>query len=336
MTKSPDFFESIHLLRGIAAFLVVIDHNFGWYSLPLLDPLVRLVDGYGQVGVTAFFVISGFVLPLALEKGYRLRDFGTFLWKRIVRIEPTYLVSMLVAFGILTAKVMLAPNAAPSKFSWLQFGAHFFYLIPFTVYPWYNEVYWTLAIEFQFYLLIGIMFPLLRRGLWQASAVLVMFSALVFLRDAVPQVGLLSRAPIFAIGLSAFLARSSQGSWSRGFYMACGVGIGALYASVSADLCMPVIAIATAALILWWRPGKWKIRYLGDISYSLYVIHYPIVFLTNQAVRHFLGNDGHPLLYLVALGNLVLVVLAAHMVYVFVELPSHRWSKRIAYKERRA
>ena len=56
----------------------------------------------GYLGVSAFFVISGFVIPLSMDKrGYVFpRDAADFAVRRLVRLEPAYLVSVTVAIAV--------------------------------------------------------------------------------------------------------------------------------------------------------------------------------------------------------------------------------------------
>ncbi|NEO67281.1 MAG: hypothetical protein F6J98_45795 [Moorea sp. SIO4G2] len=41
------FLESIHLMRGLAAALVLIDHTFGWIDLGILSAVIAPIDGHG-------------------------------------------------------------------------------------------------------------------------------------------------------------------------------------------------------------------------------------------------------------------------------------------------
>jgi exopolysaccharide production protein ExoZ len=337
MQRDNSYYESVHLLRGFSAFVVLFGHNFGWYKLPAIDPAInaiRSICDLGVLGVTIFFVISGFVLPLSLTKGYALVDYHRFLAKRFIRIEPTYAVSIAISLAILLIKTRLAPNAIPYPFILNQFLAHFAYLIPFTSYDWYNTVYWTLAIEFQFYLLIALVFPIWNKGTGYAIGIACCFSCLAFLQGVLPQVGLLSKAPLFAAGMLALTALRAE--TSRGRYLAFfTAAIIALIHEVATDADgAGLFAIATVAVIVLWKAPVTPLRYLGTISYSLYISHYPIVFLTNQAARYYLGDEGHPLLYVVAFGNFVLTLVIAHYMYRFIEKPTQDISKKIKYKGR--
>jgi Acyltransferase family len=95
--------ESIQIMRGIAATMVMIHHftyaNPGFAaSFPAFTALFQNFS----LGVWMFFVISGFVIPYAMYSiDYRIStDAWPFFLRRLVRLEPTYIVSVLVAFAL--------------------------------------------------------------------------------------------------------------------------------------------------------------------------------------------------------------------------------------------
>jgi peptidoglycan/LPS O-acetylase OafA/YrhL len=70
-SSQANHFESVHLLRGIAAMLVLMAHSFRSFYFWDVPWFEKSVLDFGQIGVSVFFVISGFVLPLSLQKSYR-------------------------------------------------------------------------------------------------------------------------------------------------------------------------------------------------------------------------------------------------------------------------
>lgn len=332
MKPQPSFYESVHLLRGISALLVFWGHNTGWYSLPLLDPLIKSIGGdIARLGVYIFFVISGFVLPLSLEKSYHIRRFHRFIARRFVRIEPTYIFAALVSLAIWMIKTRIAPNAIPKEFNLFEFLAHFLYLIPFTEYEWYNEVFWTLAVEFQFYLLIGLIFPLLRRNIWLTLVLLTGFSLTVFLPPGGP-IELLEYSPFFAIGIAGFLLRHFHATNDQALLWFSIVFFSGIYCVHEYSL-QGITGVISVCLITGWKPSRHRFRYFGDISYSLYVTHYPIIFFNNQASRFLFGEGPHLFHYVVFFGNFILCVIVAHFVYKWIESPTLLLSKKIQYRE---
>jgi len=334
MNKSqPTHFESVHLLRGIAAMLVLMAHSFRsfyfwdmpWFEESALD--------FGQIGVSVFFVISGFVLPLSLQNKYRFADFPRFFLRRFVRIEPTYLASMVVAIVWVWTATRLAPNASPWKFDFGQIAAHLMYLVPFTDYKWVNEVYWTLAIEFQFYLFIGICFSFFRfsaqRHLYLAAVLILFFSSGTLFNTFIPSLRLVEFAPFFGIGMLAWLTCCYHVKVGvSSIFLGVLVAVGFFGELSFANLVFGAMAFF---LILHWKPKKTRWRFLGTISYSLYVIHPPFVALEHVVGLRLVGTGFKAFLFLLPLATMAVCILAAWILYKFVEEPTMRFSKKIAY-----
>src|SRR5580765_3271068 len=94
----PRQIQSVELLRGIASAMVCYYHLARGNADFLPDQnIVKRSATWGWSGVEIFFVISGFVIPFAMfQKKYTIRNFLTFLKKRIIRIEPPYIISILL------------------------------------------------------------------------------------------------------------------------------------------------------------------------------------------------------------------------------------------------
>jgi peptidoglycan/LPS O-acetylase OafA/YrhL len=156
--------EILDPLRGLAALAVAWYHFTNCSELVKTDWL-RASGAYGWLGVEVFFVISGFVIPYSMYGGgYEPRQhFGRFLAKRLLRLEPPYLASIvlviLLAYG---AALIPAFGRTTPEFSAPQLLLHLGYLNTFFAYEWLSPVYWTLGIEFQYYLFIAVIYPLLK------------------------------------------------------------------------------------------------------------------------------------------------------------------------------
>src|SRR4051812_10162817 len=83
---------TLDFLRGFASLAVA------WYHFtagPSVHPILKATGTFGWVGVEAFFVISGFVIPYALSRSnYSMPSYGRFVMKRIVRLDPPYIASI--------------------------------------------------------------------------------------------------------------------------------------------------------------------------------------------------------------------------------------------------
>ena len=159
--KSGDkHLPTLDALRGIAALMVC------WFHFTNAQFTARFghfqASGkYGYLGVQIFFVISGFIIPFSLYRArYQLKSFFRFMLKRIARLDPPYLASIaLVVLGFwLSSKL---PGHAPYHVPWARVAAHLGYVNAFVGMPWLQMSYWSLAIEFQYYIFVGLCFPLL-------------------------------------------------------------------------------------------------------------------------------------------------------------------------------
>jgi peptidoglycan/LPS O-acetylase OafA/YrhL len=152
----------VDALRGLAA-LAVCWFHITITSAILNDGIFRSTGKYGWLGVEVFFVISGFIIPYALQRsGYKLKNYPIFLVKRITRLDPPYIASIVLVIAV-TFFFTFSPHYSGGKFAIDPVGLllHLGYLNVIFHYPWLNPVYWTLAIEFQYYLLVGLIFSLI-------------------------------------------------------------------------------------------------------------------------------------------------------------------------------
>jgi peptidoglycan/LPS O-acetylase OafA/YrhL len=182
VTSSIAFIPQIDGLRALAVLLVFAHHSFALYleqthrlgtqSLPrdwgLIYNRSALVPWalHLPFGISIFFVISGFVLALPFARsgrdGLRLPSTGLYLLRRLIRLEPPYVIGMIFFF------LMICQPWGPHWHFWLMFHIFGPHLLATLVYlhalifrgpSWINGVAWTLEIEVQFYLLM----PLLAR-----------------------------------------------------------------------------------------------------------------------------------------------------------------------------
>lgn len=80
-------------MRGVAAVMVMWFH----FTFALPDGVLRASGLYGYLGVEVFFVISGFIIPYSMDRPYRFAKDGlAFIGRRILRLEPPYLMSVLL------------------------------------------------------------------------------------------------------------------------------------------------------------------------------------------------------------------------------------------------
>jgi peptidoglycan/LPS O-acetylase OafA/YrhL len=266
----------VQSLRGLAALTVLWFHFTNGNPNFLPDGPLKSSGSYGWLGVDVFFVISGFVLPYSLfSAGYQTNppDYLRFVLKRITRLDPPYLVSigMVIALAYVSTWVPGYRGAEPA-FSSTQVLLHLGYLNGFTAFPWLNVVYWSLAIEFQYYLLIGLIFPFLNSH--NPGARIIAMLALGLSAILVPNGSLVFHYFfLFIMGFAAFWSRAGLvASWGLVFAFAFGF-LGSIWTLGGPSA---LAGLLTAIAIVWVNATSRPLAFLGDLSYSLYLVHVPV------------------------------------------------------------
>ena len=139
-------------VRGIAALMVVLYHYTTWSTqsegFSSTAPLFEFWQG--KFGVYLFFIVSGFVIFLTLEKCDNISDF---IVSRFARLYPAYWICVLITFLIL----YLTPIPG-REVSTQQLLINMTMLQKFLRVASIDGVYWTLAVELVFYFYMGMYF----------------------------------------------------------------------------------------------------------------------------------------------------------------------------------
>ncbi|WP_162602446.1 acyltransferase family protein [Nocardioides daejeonensis] len=325
-------------LRALAVGLVVVAHA----GVPGLDG--------GFVGVDVFFVLSGFLITgLLLAEGERTGrvSIASFYARRARRILPA---ATLVLLAVLAWAAWQEPvtrlESIRSDALWSSvFLANFHFASIGTDYFAVGaespvQHYWSLAVEEQFYLVWPLIVLALllvrarRRVLFGVLASLTVASLAwsVWLTHSSPiEAYFSSPARAHELGIGALLAMAApylagMGDRLRNLLVVVGLamvlaatlGYDATTAFPSWNALLPVLG--TAALVaagcgreaqLSRLLGRQPLRYLGDLSYSIYLWHWPVLILGEQYA------DTH----LETAGLLVLTLVLSSLSYHFVEQP---------------
>jgi len=316
-------------LRGVAALSVAWFHFTCGGGL-LADGWLKSSGRYGWLGVEMFFVISGFIIPYSLYRAnYRSRDFGVFLVKRVARLDPPYFTNILLII-ILGYVVPLVPGFRGEypHYTWSQLACHLGYINSIVGKPWVNPVFWSLGIEFQYYLTIGIVFPLLivpRNLLRFGFLAALLGSSFFFVRSGL----VFEWWPLFIAGI--FIFQSKVGLISTKMLLVALAVTGVVSWRVN-GFSIAVIAIGTALIIRFVHLRPSRLTDLGLISYSLYLLHVPIGGkIVNVGARF---GCSLPMQVLVLDAAVAASVGTAALFYLFIELPSQRLSSRLQYNNR--
>lgn len=347
-------------IRGLAALFVVLHHCW-LLSFPGFPENTGPVWGswliYGHLAVVVFITLSGFSLAVApARSGWQLGGVRRFFRRRAWRILPPYWAALLLSLIIAWMVVSQPDEGPPTGKSVLVYG-----LLLQDVFgaPSPNGAFWSIAIEAQLYLLFPILLLLLRRV--AAAIVLGLVTLAVvtieLLADSVPPIGLLIRltpqfAVLFAIGavaagivsgsarrwrglpwpwlaltaaIPAFLMITQQGSvWTVGHYpwvdLAIGPAIGLLLVSVSLGRPAVLVRVLDTA----------PLRRLGSFSYSLYLIHAPLVVALYHLVVAPHAPPGMPAFFMMLAAALPVTLTVAWAFAAVFELPFQRYRSSTA------
>jgi peptidoglycan/LPS O-acetylase OafA/YrhL len=318
---------SLDTLRGLSA-LAVCWFHFSGNSLIGAGP-IRASGAYGWLGVDVFFVISGFVIPLALMKErYSLSNYRTFLLKRLTRLYPPYLASVAVGFALLGIYSIYKgqPLVNPDANDLLL---HLGLLNDLFGRPWINNAYWSLAIEVQFYLMVGLFFPLLfsnepwRRYVGYAAFVLpvIVLPSSIFL---------FHYSFLFLMGILRI--QYSSGLLGRFEYLTllvvCSFGI-----LLVAGLVVLGAALFTVGAITFLKRRIPLLDNLGRISYSFYLLHGSLGSLVLFILLRFTMVSGELEKLLAVLLSVFASACFATVAYYLVEHPAMRCSSGIDYRK---
>jgi peptidoglycan/LPS O-acetylase OafA/YrhL len=368
---------AIEVGRGLAALWVFVFHLKGPVAAAM--PALGGFAAAGHFGVPVFFVISGYcMMAVARKTIQRGEASGPFLFWRFLRIYPPFWLSIVVAvlipvtlgvLGLLKSGVFEVPRARWMELSAVDWARYFTLLQVFEArtvgmdyaFSAINIVYWTLAIEFQFYLVIWLGL-LVRRHFDRLMIAVTGVGIVAAAFPAAYQTGFfLPYWPMFALGLA--LHRLLANGWTpdrlfRGRALAAAslvllvVAVGDLvFISSAAGMRfngarheLANLSQAAVAAIAFWAALPLD-RYLagtgrsaalrglirpflilGAMSYSLYLLHAQLYQIPFAFVRQVVPN-AHPLSPLLTiLGTVALT----YVFYLACERPFLRryWEER--------
>jgi len=322
--------QSLDLLRGLAACSVMVFHFTAESTIELSDtnPL-RITGVYGHYGVDVFFILSGLVIPYSMYRAsYSISSLGNFLLKRTIRLEIPFLALIaLEVVAIYLSSLASWKEGVSERMDAFNILLHIGYLNGILDRPWLIPVFWTLAIEFQFYLLIGFIFFLLStRNFAIRNSTL---AALALLSFVIPHPDLFFRyGLLFLLGIVLFQLMCSIINPREFSFWSIVLFILVYFQHGSISFFLSVLTVTIIIVV----KGEWRwSNFLGMISYSLYLVHIPfggrLLMLTNMHVKSELIRS------MLILGYLPLTIFAAWLFFLFFERPSVLLSKKISYKK---
>lgn len=266
MTREKKYLPNLDCFRVIAAYFVMLFH-FGWGG----DDVFSEVFKYGYLGVYVFFCISGFITPLSMQwSGYRLSSWKSFLLSRMFRLYPAFAVIALIEILLYTCGGFMGYSYKFDQFTLLQVVSNFTWTAAFFEQDWFVPVFWTLAIEAQFIILMLVVYPLLQlKNEWlRVSPILLMIGVNYYLGRGVT---VFSYSCVFGMGMLAYIYYN--GKLSLPVFLLClGIASAVNYQRVSDTHIYVALPVALSIAFLPDINSR-LIKYLGKFTYSFFLIH---------------------------------------------------------------
>jgi peptidoglycan/LPS O-acetylase OafA/YrhL len=338
-------------VRGLAALFVLLHHcwlmSFPGYPANS-GPAWTGFLVYGHIAVVVFIVLSGFSLGVAPARhDWHLDSLRRYAFRRAWRILPPYWPALLFSLVIAWTLGPQPASGPPTAESVVVYGL---LLQDAITAPTPNGTFWSIAIEAQLYLLLPLLLLVIRRAgaAVMVGAVLVVVRAVGILAPNVAIVETLMRfTPQFAVGFALGVAAAGvlrtgarQLPWH---WLALGAALPVLVVitvkgsvwTVGHYFWVDLAIIPSIALLLagiaTGRPAPLvrflelrPIRGLGSFSYSIYLIHAPIIVALARRVVQPQVTHGVPSFLVTLAIGVPTALIAARLFAAVFELPFQR------------
>ncbi len=370
-TDSKKHYPILDGLRGVAAIMVVIFHIFETFSG---GDHVKQIVNHGYLAVDFFFVLSGFVIGYAYDDRWHNMSLGGFFKRRLIRLHPMIIMGMLigaVTFYFQDSAFFPGIHEVPV---WKMIGILLigFTLLPvppsMDIRGW-SEMHpldgpaWTLFFEY----IANILYALLLRKLPNKVLAVLAFiagAALIHLAVTGPQgdviggwsldatqlrIGFTRLLYPFLAGL--LLSRLIKPGQFNHAFAGCSLLLIAILAFPRLGgheqpwlngLYDSLIIIAVFPMIVYWgasgqiKEGKVSglVKWLGDISFPLYITHYPVIYMymawvsKNEQYSKNGSTDAVMITVLAGIVTLVSAILIAWACVKWYDVPVRKWLTR--------
>ncbi len=337
--------DSLTGIRGLAALWVAWFHFSSYPDIGAIDlgPIVAC----GYWGVDVFFVLSGLVLAINYAPRFASRDFDwrvfrAFLGKRLARIYPLHLATFLLVFVFWKLAMHTGQNfpLKDNNNRWTELCNVLLIHAWGLVRPSFNAPSWSVSAEWFAYLFV---FPLCAAGLRKRSVpyclavvgvIWLAFVAYIFRYYAgslalVTADGILRIIPEFIAGYALYrlasLRRPGGGNWALLVGLAA-IAVLAFLPAVTVVLLLPAIMLlmfglySGGSLVEAIFANRVAV-FLGEISYSIYMVHIIVAAVGNHLVR--LAGIAPTITHavIVLIGETLLTLGLAFIAYRCIEVP---------------
>lgn len=302
----PQRFPFIDALKAIASQLIVLHHLAFYgpmsdYAQDVAPELFGWFAQHARIAVQVFLVIGGFLAAQSLTAKKKTADtsIGRLLWSRYLKLAVPYILALCLAlFAAAISRKLMDHDSIPDVPTLAQLLAHIVLLQGIFGFDGLSAGVWYIAIDFQLYFLLLIVVragqcatPGRMVSTYGGVVLLLLASLYWHNRDA----ELDDWAIYFfgAYGLGAIAHWGTQNMRIRGWALATVVvAAGALFVDFRIRI---LVAIMTAIALGFARcsgaianwPKSQLFAWLGRISYSVFLTHFPVCLLVNAVFERY-------------------------------------------------
>ncbi len=366
--ESKSHYEILDGLRGVAAILVVIFHVFETYSVDRFHQIMN----HGYLAVDFFFVLSGFVVAYAYDDRWGKMTQWDFYKRRLIRLQPMVILGSVIGAALFYfqssgAFPLIAHTPVWEMLIVMLVGCTLVPLLPSMDIRGWQEMHplngpaWSLFFEYIANILYAV---IVRRFSKMALTILVVLSACLLIHYLVmgptgdliggwsvdkTQLNIGFTRLLYPFFAGVLLCRMGKLIHVKGAFLVCSVlllvvfsipriggadhlWMNGVYESVVVILVFPLIVSIGAGGNILSKSGIKVCKFLGGISYPLYITHYPLIYLHIAWVSSNKVPMGEGLL-----GGLLLVIVAIGIAWAslkFYDEPVRAWlTKRFLVKK---
>lgn len=280
--------EFCDFLRAVAIIIVVLAHYIigfsalnGWLYNPgqidLYDSFAKYLKWLdGAYGVSIFFLISGFLIPISLNK-YGSRRF---LIQRLFRLVPTYAVCLLVVVAFSLYFGTMKPSAKLIQDYFLNITMNRDILGGAIL----DSVIWTLEIEMKFYLYLATLFCILKKHIPYCPWFNIVLMSIITITVPNTNPKYIGSLSFMFVGVSLYLL--AYGSQKVRFWGGAAIpfnlflmdyNLSLSYQSpLVTEIYYTSVLIFTVSMVIFYKfqlTTHKIIKYIANISYPLYAVH---------------------------------------------------------------
>ncbi len=317
MSATDNRMPLIDALKGVAAQIILLHHLVSYGPLSkVANAMAPVTAGflfdYGRMVVQVFLVIGGYLAVRALLGASASSTIhpARLIWRRYVRLVIPFAAAMVIAIlGAAMARLWLADDAIPATPTFAQVLAHVLLLHGVFDVPALSAGVWYVAIDLQLYALLTLLvWSGMRFGARTAQGLVVlmaMASLFVFNRNDDFDAWAIYFFASYGLGALVWWG-SVQGRALRWLPLIVGVTLLGLLLDFRLRIALALVvalllAITTLRPEFGRRPDSALLAWLGRISYSVFLVHFPVCLVANAFFARFTdGGNGAALAAMIA------------------------------------